>query len=245
MDLPVNPNMCYTFAVVSIKFETMKIRIKSCIEGARQAKGLTIIIDVFRSSNTIIASLAQGADYVIPVGKLEEAYRLKKAYPRHLLIGERKSQTPEGFDFGNSPSRIASMDMKNKQVILTTSAGTQGIVSATGADEILIASFANAASVLKYIHQKNPSYVTLAPMGFESSEKAEEDEQCALYLKEQLEGKTSNFEAMKKKMLSCKGAERLRSIGREDDLHYALLLDIHPIVPRFNRDNQKLEPIHP
>lgn len=222
----------------------MEVQIKSCIEGAGQARGLTVIIDVFRSSNTIIASLAQGADFVIPVGKLEEAYRLKKAHPEHLLIGERKSQTPEGFDFGNSPSRAASTDLKNKQVILTTSAGTQGIVAAAEADEILIASFANAGSVLEYIRRKNPPFVTLAPMGFESSEKAYEDEQCAVYLKEQIKGQPSDFEAIKKKILNCKGADRLRSIGREDDLRYALQLDVHHIVPRFNPEKQRLEPIH-
>jgi len=223
----------------------MEVQIKSCIEGARQARGLTVIIDVFRSSNTIISTLAQGADFVIPVGSLEDAYRLKKVHPGHLLIGERKSHPPKGFDFGNSPSKAASKDLKNKQVILTTSAGTQGIVAATGADEILIASFANAGSVLEYIRQKNPSYVTLAPMGFESSEKAEEDEQCALYLKEQLEEQPSNFGAMKEKIVNSKGADRLRSIGREDDLQYALQLDVHHFVPRYNLDNQRIEPIYP
>jgi len=221
----------------------MEVQIKSCIEGARQARGLTVIIDVFRSSNTIIACLARGADYVIPVGKLEEAYRLKKAYPDHLLIGERKSQTPGGFDFGNSPSKAASMDLKNKPVILTTSAGTQGIVHATGADEILIASFANAGSIIEYIRKANPRYVTLAPMGFESSEKADEDEQCALYLKEQLKGESSSFDVMKQKLLKSKGAERLRKIGREDDLHYALQLDIHRIIPQYNRDRKTIQAV--
>lgn len=223
----------------------MEVQIKSCIEGARQARGLTVIIDVFRSSNTIIASMVQGADSVIPVDKLEEAYRLKKNDPQHLLMGERKSQTPQGFDFGNSPSKAASANLKNKEVILTTSAGTQGIVHAKAADEILIGSFANTASLLQYIRQKDPTYVTLVPMGFESSEKAEEDEQCALYLKEQLEGQPSDFEQIKKKILSCKGADRLRSMGREDDLHYALQLNVHNIIPRFNPKNQKLEAVYP
>jgi len=223
----------------------MEVQIKSCIEGARQAQGVTVIIDVFRSSNTILACMAQGAKAIIPVGKLEEAYRIKKNYPHHLLIGERKSQTPEGFDFGNSPSKATKVKLKNKEVILTTSAGTQGIVNARAADEILIGSFANAGSLLQYIRQKNATYVTLVPMGFESSEKAEEDEQCAQYLKELLVGQTSDFEQIKKIILRSKGAKRLTSIGREDDLHYALQLDVHPIIPRFNPKSQKLEPVYP
>src|SRR6056297_3662779 len=90
--------------VILKKSEPMDIRIKSCIEDAREAEGLTVIIDVFRASNTIIACLGQGAEYVIPVGSLEKAYRLKEQHPDHLLAGERKSLPPEGFDFGNTPA---------------------------------------------------------------------------------------------------------------------------------------------
>lgn len=218
----------------------MEIKIKSCLEGARQAKGLTVIIDVFRSSNTIITCLGQGADYVIPVGKLERAYQLKKDNPGYLLAGERNSQPPEGFDFSNSPSYVSSLDLRHQKVILTTSAGTQGIVNATDADEILIGSFANARAIVDYINKKQPGIITLAPMGFASSEKAEEDEQCAWYLKERLLGHQPDVQDISNKIRHSKGAARLTRIGREDDLEFALQMDRYTMVPRYDKREQHI-----
>jgi 2-phosphosulfolactate phosphatase len=213
----------------------MEIKIKSCLEGARKAEGLTVIIDVFRSSNTIITCLGQGANYVIPVGELERAYQLKKDHPQYLLAGERNSQAPKGFDFSNSPSYVSTLNLSQQSVILTTSAGTQGIVHAIDADEIVIGSFANAAAVVDYINKKQPDTVTLAPMGFASSEKAEEDEQCAFYLKERLLGRQPDLEEIRNKIRQSKGADRLKRIGRQDDLEFGLKLDLYSMVPLYNR----------
>jgi 2-phosphosulfolactate phosphatase len=223
----------------------MEVKIKSCIEGARQARGLTVIIDVFRSSNTIISALGQGAGWVIPVGELQEAYRVKKEHSGYLLVGERKSMTPEGFDYGNSPSLIASLDLKDTNVIITTSAGTQGIVNATEADEILIGSFANAGALTDYIINKAPRHVTLVPMGFESAEKAEEDEQFAHYLKVQLDGGDPDLDSIKQKILHCSGADRLRMIGRDDDLHFALELNTYGLIPIYDKESRLIKAIYP
>ncbi len=215
-------------------YTPMDVRIKSCIEGAKEAEGLTVIIDVFRASNTIIACLGQGAEYVIPAGSLEEAYRLKEKHPDFLLAGERNSLPPEGFDFGNTPAYASSLNLKGKKVIFTTSAGTQGIVNARNADEILIGSFANASALIEYIQCKKPQIVTLAAMGFESSEKAEEDEQCANYLKELLSGNHPDTHEIKEKIILSKGGLRLKNLGREDDLRFSLRLNVYPLLPIYN-----------
>lgn len=219
----------------------MDIRIKSCIEGAKESEGLTVIIDVFRASNTIIACLGQGADYVIPVGSLEKAYRLKEKNPGYLLAGERKSMPPEGFDFGNTPAYASSLTLKGKKVIVTTSAGTQGIVNAQNADEIVIGSFANASALVEYINCQNPEIVTLTAMGFESSEKAEEDEQCAFYLKELLSGRNPEINQIKEKIIMSKGALRLKKIGREDDLRFALRLNVYPLLPIYDPTTETIK----
>jgi hypothetical protein len=41
---------------------------------------------------------------------------------------------PEGFDFGNSPSRIADLDLRGRDLIHRTGAGTQGIVRSEQAE---------------------------------------------------------------------------------------------------------------
>ena len=51
------------------------------------------------------------------------------------------------------------------------------------ADEIITGSFVNAKAVSEYIRKRNPGKVSLVCMGKEGLAPAEEDELCAVYLK--------------------------------------------------------------
>lgn len=161
----------------------MKINVLQLLEGARQAKGLTVIIDVFRAFSLACYLSDQGAESIIPVGDIQIAYQLKKQHPNYILIGERHERIPEGFEFGNSPSHILGKDFSNKTIIHTTSAGTQGLVNATGADEILTGSFVNAPAIVRYIKKTNPETVSLVCMGYSTLYPTEEDTFCAEYIK--------------------------------------------------------------
>ncbi len=59
----------------------------------------------------------------------------------------------EGFDFGNSPTDISQADVRGKTIVHTTSAGTQGLTNASGADVVLTGSLVNAAAICEYISQ--------------------------------------------------------------------------------------------
>ena len=78
-----------------------------------------------------------------PVGTIEEAFFLKSRIQNSILIGERNGQKCDGFDYGNSPSTILKEDVAGKTIIHTTSAGTQGIVNAAYASEIITGSLVN------------------------------------------------------------------------------------------------------
>lgn len=218
----------------------MKIEINRCFEGAKKAIGITVVIDVFRASNTILACFERGANSIIPIGDLEDAFELKKKNPNMLLFGERGGLPPKGFDYGNSPANSLKMNLTNKDIILTTSAGSQGIVSSKNADEILIGSFANAKSIVNYIREKNPANVTLLAIGNEAIESATEDEECAKYLKALLEGTEIDLELSRKEMLACKGADRLRRLSQIDDLEFCLGLNQFSSIPKYNRITGKL-----
>jgi len=134
----------------------MQISIKSCLSGARSAEGITVIIDVFRSSNTIIECLLQGAESIFPVAGVEEALKIKNTHPGYLLFGERKGSPPVGFDHDNSPAKASGLKLDKRKIILTTSAGTKGIISAKKSKEILVGSFANAGAIINYLRKTNP-----------------------------------------------------------------------------------------
>ncbi len=161
----------------------MQIQILQQLEGAKKAKGIAVIIDVFRAFTTECFFMANGAKQLFAVGEQSIAYTLKKQHPDYILAGERNEVMLEGFDYGNSPANIEHIDFTGKTIVHTTSAGTQGIANASYADEILTGSFVNALAISKYIKKQNVSVVSLVCMGKAALSPTEEDTYCAEYIK--------------------------------------------------------------
>lgn len=163
------------------------------INKAGEAIGLTVIIDVFRAFTTACYVIANGARKIIPVGKIESAYELKRKNPEYVLMGERGGVIQEGFDYGNSPYLVSEVDFSGKIVVMTTSHGTQGLVNTKNVDEIITGSFVNAGAVINYIKNKNPEIVSLICTSVADEHILDEDAQCAYYIKNTLEGKKNDF----------------------------------------------------
>jgi 2-phosphosulfolactate phosphatase len=70
----------------------MNIKILPGLKGAKKAKGIAVIIDVFRASTTILAVLQQGAKNIIPVKSIEQALLFKKQDSSCILVGERNGK---------------------------------------------------------------------------------------------------------------------------------------------------------
>lgn len=167
----------------------MDIRILHMTEGAKQAEGTAVIIDVFRAFTWEAVMFERGAKVIYPTASIEESWRLKEEFPDAVIAGERNGVKVEGFDFGNAPSELETLDMTGRTVIHTTSAGTQGIILAANAVEILTGALINAAATAAYIRKKNPAVVSLVAMGWKGERDSEEDVLCAEYLKSLLEGR--------------------------------------------------------
>ena len=172
----------------------MDVRVLELVEGAREARGLTVVIDVFRAFTLECYLFAQGAKAIYPIGSVEEARALKAAHPDWVCFGERGGWQVEGFDYGNSPSQVAGVDLTGRTCIHTTSAGTQGIVNATGADEIVTGSLANARAVATYIRRRDPREVSIVAMGTSGTQSAGEDVLCARYIEALLKGTAKGFD---------------------------------------------------
>ncbi|HID28427.1 MAG TPA: 2-phosphosulfolactate phosphatase [Desulfobacterales bacterium] len=211
----------------------MKTVIKRCLSGAKTASGIVVIIDVFRSSNTILMLLARGAASVIPVATVREATALKNQHPDHLLAGERKGIKVAGFDMGNSPYEATKTHLVGKHVILTTSAGTQAIWHAKRAESIVVGSFGNADALVRMLKQMNPLLVTWLAVGTEGVSGAIEDELCAAFLKGMLEGEPQDIRPVRVKILTGEGADRLRRLGQENDFSYCLTTNMFKFVPEI------------
>jgi 2-phosphosulfolactate phosphatase len=215
----------------------MEIKILHLARGAREARGLTVVIDVFRAFTTACFVMARGAKTIVPVGDLALALELKKADNSLILMGERKNLPLEGFDFGNSPTLIEKTDFSGRTVVLTTSAGTQGIASALHADEIVTAALVNAKAVASYIAGRRPEKVSLVCMGEEALRESDEDTFCAEYIKSLLERKPLTREEITFRISSFKSGCGKRffdpanqSFSPERDFGLATSLDIFDFV---------------
>jgi 2-phosphosulfolactate phosphatase len=171
----------------------MKINILEFAEGAERARGLTVIIDVFRAFSVGCYAFDSGAAAIIATGSIDEAFALKKNYRNSVLAGERDERKIKGFDYGNSPTEIIMADLKGVTVIHTTTAGTKGLLSAVNASAIITGSLVNAGAVGRYIKSLDPEEVTLVAMGYRGRESAEEDLLCAEIIANRLNNGTENF----------------------------------------------------
>ncbi len=220
---------------------TGKINILHLIEGAKQAEGLTVIIDVFRAFSLECYLYDMGVKEIRPVGSVEEAFSLRDSMRDSILVGERYGKKCEGFDFGNSPSTVLPEVVKGKTIIHTTSAGTQGIVNARGADEIITGSMVNAKAIAEYILQKNPETVSLVCMGNAGVRPAAEDELSAGYIQSILEGNEWIDIESRAKALQYHGGEHFfdkdrQEIYPEADFWMCIQCNKFPFVIRVEKD---------
>lgn len=223
----------------------MEIQILQLIEGARKARGLTVVIDVFRAFSLGPYAFSRGAEKIIPVGDLDFAFALKKKNPEYILIGERNEQKVPGFDFGNSPSQIINQDFRGKTIVHTTSAGTQGLVNAKGADMIVTGSFVNADAIVKYIKQLNPDQVSLVCMGYSAERPIEEDTFCAEYIQARLLNKEVDFQAMVEILRKTSGArffeEANQNYAPREDFELCTALNRFDFVIEAERKKEYIE----
>lgn len=175
----------------------MEIRIDSLLEGARRARGTVVIVDVFRAFTTAAVAFSRGAAKIVMVAEPDEALALKARGFGELCVGEVNGIRPEGFDFGNSPFEMAGADLEGKVVIQSTRAGTTGVAAATEASVVYAASFVIAKATARAILRDNPPLVTVVAMGWNADLRTDEDELCALYLRNLLEGREPSANALR------------------------------------------------
>ena len=221
----------------------MNIKILHLLEGAKEATGLAVIIDVFRAFTVEAYLIHNGAERVFPVGEKEIAYEYKRQDPDCILIGERHGRILPGFDYGNSPSQIKNVDFTGKTVIHTTSAGTQGIANAAKAEEIITGSLVNARAIAAYIRQRDFREVSLVCMGLDAKVPIEEDTLCAVYIKSLLEGTQIDLPAEIENLKATSGKkffdEALQDVFPKEDFHLSTEADIFPFVLKVETDERE------
>jgi 2-phosphosulfolactate phosphatase len=117
------------------------------------AGGLAVVIDILRSTTTVVCALAAGCKDVRPCIELDEARRVADSLRagRVLLAGERGGVPLPDFDLGNSPRDFTPKACKGTTVVLTTGNGSKAIARAVEAERVLAAAFVNFSAVCEQV----------------------------------------------------------------------------------------------
>jgi 2-phosphosulfolactate phosphatase len=221
----------------------MEIWIGSLLDGAAQATGAVAIIDVFRAFTTAAVVLANRASKITMVRSVEEALALRDSGFAQVCMGEVGGRAPAGFDFGNSPFEVSKIDFTGKSIIQRTSAGTQGIVAARHAERLYATSLVTANATARALLSPAPSRISLVAMGNNAAVRTDEDELCALHLRNLLEGRRGNTRALCQVILGGGDALRFHDPGRPHldrrDLDIALDIDRYDFAIRVMLEDDR------
>lgn len=134
------------------------MRIEACFtvgeaDQAALVDATVVVIDVLRSTTTIVEALANGARGIYPTVSTEDAVKLAQSLGREdtLLCGERKGEKVGGFDLGNSPAEFTSQAVGGKRLVLSTTNGTRAFSLAHESARVLACAFTNLSAVVDEI----------------------------------------------------------------------------------------------
>src|SRR5262245_43634213 len=155
-----------------------RIRIVEGVEGAREATGVVVVIDVLRAFTTAAYAFAAGIAEIELVATIEEAFA-----SNGFRMGEVGGRLIPGFDHNNSPSQLIGRRLAGR-AILRTSSGTRCVVAAGKADGVWLGSLVVASATARALAGRDE--VTLVASG--RPNQGEEDLACAEWIKALLEG---------------------------------------------------------
>ncbi len=203
---------------------------------ATQARGVAIVIDVIRAFTVAGYAFAGGARGLWLVREVEEAQALRQRDPEALLAGEVGGRLIPGFDLNNSPVMIQRANLRGRRLIQRTGAGTQGAVSASNADIVLLCALTNAAATARYalkLAEAGKGIITTFPTG-ESSDFAygDEDTLCADYIEALLQGHNDEAQTILAQRIPALRASDRFALWERDDPDFpagdiAAVLDVN------------------
>lgn len=198
------------------------------LENCHAATGVVIVIDVIRAFTNAAFAFSRGVDRIYPVATIAEALKLKGTRADIFACGEEGSLPPDGFDFGNSPSQSAELDLTGRSLLERTGAGTQGIVQSVSADRLVAVSFVVAAATVEHVLDFSPESVTFVIIG-ELYDGGKEDWACADYLVELFKGRRPDPAPSLGQLRASQDAQVLFDPALpqfpESDIHHCTSLD--------------------
>lgn len=116
-----------------------------------------VVVDILRATTSICTAFMNGAKTVIPVASLDEASDMKtKGF---MVAAERDGNVQEFADFGNSPFNFTKERVFNKDIVYSTTNGTQAIKMAEHSNNVLVGAYLNIDALSQFLEKESHNVV--------------------------------------------------------------------------------------
>lgn len=215
---------------------------------------VVLVIDLLRVTTTITTALESGARSVRSVAGLESASHYKESNPEVLLCGERGGFKVEGFDLGNSPLEYTPQKIKDRDLVVSSTNGTQALALTQEAEETILLCLRNQMAVLEYLREKeySSSRLILLCSGTEKFASLDDIICGGLFLHEYLSERstytlndggytawwlTEDPKQAIKRIEEAQHYKRLQGYGFERDLEFCLERNCSKMVPVYDKES--------
>jgi 2-phosphosulfolactate phosphatase len=122
-------------------------------------EAIVVVVDILRATSAIVTAFMNGVEKIIPVATLEEANDYKNR--GYLVAAERDGIVREFADFGNSPGNFTRDRVHGRQIVYSTTNGTQTIMMASHSHQVLIGAYLNHKALVDHIHFEKRDVIIL------------------------------------------------------------------------------------
>ncbi len=141
-----------------------KSKIEVCLSPAlfpfyENPDAIVVVTDILRASSAIVTAFMNGVNRIIPVGSLEEAKTYKKN--GYMVAAERDGIVRDFADFGNSPYNFTPERVRDKDIVYSTTNGTNAIQLASSGSQVLIGAYLNISALAEHIKKEGKDLLVL------------------------------------------------------------------------------------
>jgi 2-phosphosulfolactate phosphatase len=115
----------------------------------RNDDAIVVVVDILRATSAIITAFMHGVRKIIPVATLGEAKDYKDR--GYLVAAERDGIVRDFADFGNSPYNFREEMIRNREIVYSTTNGTQCIMMARNSYRVLVGGYLNLRALGDFI----------------------------------------------------------------------------------------------
>ena len=213
-------------------------------EAFRSDDAIVVVVDVLRATSAICTAFMNGVKRIIPVASLEEAQEYKNK--GFMVAAERDGIVRDFADFGNSPYNFTPERVGEKEIVYSTTNGTNTIMMASHSYQVLIGAYLNHGALCRHIIKEKRDLIILCA-GWKQKFNLEDTLFAGSLAKNVLENEhfgticDSTYAAMDLWDIASRNImayiekvaqrHRLRKNGLDDVLEYCHTFDLTTIIP--------------